>query len=265
MKGIIFDLKRFAVHDGPGIRTTVFLKGCPLACRWCHNPESIDPMVGEMPKSVRVGNQTFTENETVGFEMTETELMRELLKDQIFWEESGGGVTFSGGEPLLQHAFLKEMLQACRVEGLHTSVDTSGFATSPIFKEIIPLTSLFLYDLKLMDDKLHQTYTGVSNRLILNNLRLLSESGAPYRLRLPMIPDVTVTEENLLQMMSFIQTLPKAPQGIDLLPFHRTAQHKYDRMGKDNLFRDQRLLTQKEMNDTAKHFQQAGFTVRIGG
>ena len=126
--GIIFDIKRFAVHDGPGIRTTVFMKGCPLSCQWCHNPESRSADICTVPKIVHIGDKTVTEDETVGREMTVEEVMTELRKEQIFMEESGGGVTFSGGEPLQQADFLIEMLAACKLEKMHTTVDTTGFS-----------------------------------------------------------------------------------------------------------------------------------------
>jgi pyruvate formate lyase activating enzyme len=265
MNGIIFDLKRFAVHDGPGIRTTVFLKGCPLACSWCHNPEGISACMEKMPKTIRIGTLEFTEEEQVGRDTDDRKLMEELLKDRIFWEESGGGVTFSGGEPLMQFDFLKSLLQACRKESIHTAVDTSGFVPTNVWQDMLPWADLYLFDLKIMDEKRHQQFTGVSNKLILQNLILLSKRDIPYRIRIPLIPDVTATNNNLQQVLQLLGTLDSPPQGVDLLPFHRTAQHKYERLGRGNLFYDMRLLSENELTAAKDLFTEHGYSVQIGG
>ena len=152
LTGIIFDIKRFAVHDGPGIRTTVFMKGCPLKCLWCHNPESLDPLPCIIERVSRIGSLSFTDKEVVGQVKTVQEVMADLEKERVFMDESGGGVTFSGGEPLLQHEFLLELLTACKSSGMPTAVDTCGFAAPSVLRKIIPFTDLFLYDLKIMDE-----------------------------------------------------------------------------------------------------------------
>jgi len=265
MKGIIFDLKRFSVHDGPGVRTTVFLKGCPLSCLWCHSPESMDAKITKIPKLNKIGELDSANVEQVGREVSETLLMLELIRDRIFWEESGGGVSFSGGEPLMQHEFLKSMLLICQNEHIHTVVDTSGYVSDKIWSTIFPLANLILYDLKLMDDHLHKTYTGVSNKLILNNLKILSKSDTSYRLRIPMIPGVTMTDENLQQVLAFLQTLEKAPQGIDLLPFQRTSKHQHDWMVKINPFFKEHVLLENEIEHALQLFNDAGFSVKIEG
>ncbi|HPL06444.1 MAG TPA: radical SAM protein, partial [Bacteroidales bacterium] len=167
MQGLVFDIKRFAVHDGPGIRTTLFLKGCPLNCAWCHNPEGTSPEPQTVAKSISVDGQVFQEEEKVGLNMSVEQVMQELLKEKVFMDCSEGGVTFSGGEPLMQPAFLKSLLVACKKEGMHTAVDTSGYAKLSVIQDIAPYTDLFLYDLKLMDDKAHRHFTTVSNKLIL--------------------------------------------------------------------------------------------------
>lgn len=263
--GIIFDIKRFAVHDGPGIRTTVFMKGCPLSCQWCHNPESISAAICTVPKTVRIGNKTFTEDETVGREMAVEEVMKDLRKEQIFMKESGGGVTFSGGEPLLQYNFLSEMLIACRAEGMHTAVDTCGYAKWEALEKVACNSDLFLYDLKLMDDNLHKIYTGVSNNLILENLRLLLAMGKKVRIRIPMIPGITFTERNINQTLEYLSNLKFPIEGVDLLPFHNTASHKYERFGFKNEFINLKSINKNELIDVKNRFENEGFEVKIGG
>jgi len=263
--GIIFDIKRFAVHDGPGIRTTVFLKGCPLSCHWCHNPESMSADICQVAKTVRIGERTFTEDETVGREMKVKEVLTELQKEQIFMDESVGGVTFSGGEPLQQAEFLLEMLAACKKAEMHTAVDTSGYAKWEVLKKVAGNTDLFLYDLKLMDDNLHKTYTGVSNKLILENLSRLLDLGKKVRIRIPMIPGITITENNINETIVFLSKLYFPIEGVDLLPFHNTAAHKYDRFGIKNEFVNLKSVSKNELIDVKKRFENAGFEVKIGG
>lgn len=263
--GIIFDIKRFAVHDGPGIRVTVFLKGCPLSCKWCHNPEGIAPAACVTPKTVRIGDKTFTENENVGYGITPEKLMNELRKEQIFMDESGGGVTFSGGEPLMQAGFLTEMLALCKKENMHTAIDTSGFAAWNTVNTLLPFTDLFLYDLKVMDDRLHRDYTGVSNRPILDNLICLLKKGKCVRIRMPLVPDITFTPENIGQTLSFLTNLPVPVEGVDLLPFHNTAAHKYSRFRMTNLFENLKSLPKEDLHEVKQQFEAAGLNVRIGG
>lgn len=263
--GIVFDIKRFAVHDGPGIRTTVFLKGCPLSCSWCHNPESMNSAICTVPKTVRIGNKTFTEDEIVGREMTVTEVMKELRKEQIFMEESGGGVTFSGGEPLLQHQFLSEMLVGCQAEGMHTIVDTSGFTNWKALEKTAENTDLFLYDLKIIDDNLHKKYVGISNKLILENLEKLLELGKKIRIRVPMIPEITFTENNINQTLEYLSNLKYPVEGVDLLPYHNTAAHKYERFKIENKLGKLNSINKADLAETKLLFEKAGFDVKIGG
>jgi pyruvate formate lyase activating enzyme len=263
--GIIFDIKRFAVHDGPGIRTTVFMKGCPLSCQWCHNPESMSAAICTVPKTVRIGDKTFTEDETVGREMAVEEVMKELRKEQVFMEESGGGVTFSGGEPLQQADFLFEMLIACKAERMHTTVDTSGFSSWKTLEKVAENTDLFLYDLKLIDNILHKTYTGVSNKLILENLEKLLEMGKKVRIRIPMIPGMTFTEENINQTLDYLSGLKFPVEGVDLLPYHNTASHKYERFGMENKLDELKAIRKIDLAETKLRFEKTGFEVQIGG
>ncbi|MFX1514452.1 MAG: 4Fe-4S cluster-binding domain-containing protein, partial [Promethearchaeota archaeon] len=169
-KGIIFDVKKYAIHDGPGIRTTVFFKGCPLRCWWCHNPEGQKEGLETIIKT-QIDKNTLSDNqeETIGREVSVVEVITEIEKDQLFYDESGGGVTFSGGEPLMQPAFLNALLDACKEKELTTTLDTCGYASWNILKKIKDKIDLFLYDIKIIDNKEHQKYTGVSNNQILSN------------------------------------------------------------------------------------------------
>jgi pyruvate formate lyase activating enzyme len=263
--GIIFDIKRFAVHDGPGVRTTVFLKGCPLSCSWCHNPESMSAAICTVPKTVRIGDKAFTESEMVGCQMTVEDVMKELRKELIFMEETGGGVTFSGGEPLLQDQFLSEMLVACRAEGMHTTVDTCGFAKWEVLEKVAGDTDLFLYDIKLLDDGMHKMYTGVSNKLILQNLLHLLAMGKKVRIRIPMIPGITFTEENINRTLEYLSTLKSPVEGVDLLPYHNTAAHKYERFGIENKFHTLKTINKADLAEIKLRFEKVGFEVKIGG
>ena len=265
MNGIIFDIKRFAVHDGPGIRTTVFMKGCPLSCQWCHNPESISQEICTVAKSVRLGTKIFTENEFVGREMTVEEVMCVLRKEQIFMEESDGGVTFSGGEPLMQPVFLTEMLSACHAEGMHTTVDTCGYAKWEVLKKVARYTDLFLYDLKVMDTDLHIENTGVSNKLILENLSGLLKAGKKVRIRIPMIPGVSFTENNINETILYLKGLNSPVEGVDLLPYHNTASHKYIRFGIENPLKEIKSVNKDELLHVKQQFEEAGFVIKIGG
>ena len=265
MNGIIFDIKRFAVHDGPGIRTTVFMKGCPLSCRWCHNPESINPEICKVAKTVRIGEKSFTEDEPVGREMIVSEVVKELQKEKVFMDESGGGVTFSGGEPLFQYGFLIELLIACHSEGMHTTVDTCGYANREVLKKVARHTDLFLYDLKLMDSGLHKIYTGVPNKLIHDNLSELLKTGMPVRIRVPLIPDITFTPENIRMTIAFLKTLNSPVHGVDLLPYHNTASHKYERFGIENQLRELKSVSKADLSDLLHQFEDAGFAGKIGG
>ena len=265
MTGIIYDIKRFAVHDGPGIRTAVFLKGCPLCCRWCHNPESMEQSPCSVTKVLKLNGRSYTKQDVIGYEISVDNLFAELEKERIFMDESGGGVTFSGGEPLMQYAFLVEIMNACKTNGIHTTVDTSLHASWEIIKEVSEFAGLFLVDLKLMNSEAHQLYTGVSNELILDNVRKLSATDASIIIRIPIIPGVTDSTENIVQSISFLQTLNGAIREVHLLPFHRTANEKYKRAGRENPFGHLESLPKELMENIKNEFTNAGFTVKIGG
>ncbi len=228
--GIIFDLKKYAIHDGPGIRTTVFMKGCPLDCWWCHNPESIKMQ----PEWLNTTNHKYLEllsNDDpflIGKKVSSDDVLKELEKDIIFFDESGGGVTFSGGEPLMQADFLDSLLAGCREREIHTAVDTSGYAPWDSFEKILDKTALFLFDLKMIDNEQHKKYTGVSNALILENLTKLIETNTKIQIRIPLIPGYTASENNLAQTAEYLAGFRKKLQ-VSLLPYNPIGEEKYKR------------------------------------
>ena len=291
-RGIIFNIMKYSVHDGPGIRTTVFLKGCPLTCWWCHNPESQERtpelMVwdskcigcGECRQACKldavsdvtrctvcgkcVDRCHSCAREMVGRQVTGAELLREIEKDVIFYDESGGGVTFSGGEPLMQPEFLTIMLASCQRKGIHTAVDTTGFASTDTLLAISRLTDLFLYDLKLMDDALHRQYTGVSNRLILKNLQELSLNHNNIRIRFPLIPDVNDDVCNVEKLGEFVASLRGVSQ-VHVIPYQPMGVCKYDRLRKDYRLQAVTAPDQEKIEAVANKLKQYGLTVKIGG
>lgn len=239
MNGLIFDVKRFSIHDGPGIRTTVFFKGCPLSCAWCQNPESISPEPEEIfreSRCIKCGKCSegcYTgARETVGKTVTSEELLELLKKDVLFYRESGGGVTFSGGEPLMQCEFLGEMLELCSQEGFHTAVDTSGSAPWECFKSITELTGLFLYDLKHIDDDKHREFTGTGNKLVLTNLKKLVAAGVEVLIRIPVVAGFNDEISSMERTAGFLQELGPVA-GVELLKCHDHASGKYIGLGRD--------------------------------
>jgi pyruvate formate lyase activating enzyme len=251
LKGIIFNIQRCSVNDGPGIRTTVFMKGCPLACWWCHNPE------GRQHGIERVNG------ETIGREIASDELFRIIEKDRVFYEESNGGATFSGGEPLAQPQFLFELLSMCRSNGIHNAVDTSGYADKALFRKIILKTDLFLFDLKLMDPVKHLRFAEASNTEILDNLSYLLSKDANVIIRIPMIRNVTATNDNIEQMALFLNRFDVKPN-ISLLPYHNIGESKYKKFNLKYRIGKEGELSSNEIGTMAKVFENMGFTVNIG-
>lgn len=264
-KGLVFDLKRFALHDGPGVRLSVFLKGCPLKCWWCHNPEGINNKPETVAKENRIGNRILSkELETVGVFYTVAELWAEIEKELLFFDDSGGGVTFSGGEPLVQVEFLAEILQQIKNMDVHAALDTSGFAPYSSFQKIIDLLDLILFDLKLINDQEHQTYTGVSNKTILENLKQLDASTTPIIIRFPVVPKITDTESNIRDLKGFLGGLTNTRE-ITLLPFHQIASAKYNRFGIENRMAGINSIPTTALVPIKTEFESIGWKVTIGG
>jgi pyruvate formate lyase activating enzyme len=266
MEGLIFSVKRYSIHDGPGIRVTFFMKGCPLSCWWCHNPEGISPDRETIVQTRRVGEKEFSDNEEVGKYYSVNDILEILEKDRIFLQQSDGGVTFSGGEPMMQHEFLLDALKTCKAQGYHTAVDTSGFAAPENFIAIIPFTDLFLFDLKHLDAARHLEFTGASNIGILDNLDMLVKSGKELMIRIPVIPAKNDDMENLTAVRELIISLKcENLRKINLLPFHRIGKSKYRRFNLPYRMNDTEQPSPERMRELKKFFEETGIKVKIGG
>lgn len=296
--GLVFNIQRFSLHDGPGIRTTIFLKGCPLSCWWCHNPESQSfhpALMHYQDRCRRCGEcVTFCPNHAVslldgqihisdacpacgqcvdvcqagareiaGQSYTVSELMREIEKDTVFFDESGGGVTFSGGEPLGQPRFLVTALQACRKRGIHTVVETCGHSPAAEFAVAARQADMILYDLKFVDAEKHRTYTGRDNKRILDNLAALAQSGHPTMVRIPVIPGINDAPDDLRELARFLTGI--GIRQVALLPYHQTGLSKYERLHIPYRLSDVVQPTPEHMNAIATGFKQQGFEARVGG
>jgi len=297
--GVIINIQKYSVHDGPGIRTTVFLKGCPLSCWWCHNPESQNPnheimffeerctgcgvcvkrcpkkaisMVNNAP-TVEESNCIFcgkcadfcpnNAREYVGKNMTVQELMKEIIKDEVFYEESNGGVTFSGGEPLIQGEFLYEVLKSCKERGIHTAVDTCGCAAWEKLEKISEKVDLFLYDLKLMNNERHKKYTGTENVIILENLKRLSAKGANIFVRMPIISGINADDEHIDEAVKFLSNINVIQ--VNLLPYHKMGMDKYRRLKMGYKLSGMEKPSEERMSKIVEEFRANGFKVKIGG
>lgn len=298
----LFDIKRYSINDGPGIRVTVFFKGCPLSCRWCHNPESKSFKTEKLyNKNKCIGCRacieacpenalTLTEEQGIvtdfskctfhgacalvcpskavemsGKDFPKDEVMKVILRETNIMDSSGGGVTFSGGEPLMFPVELKELLIACGEEGIHRAVDTSGYVKQAILEEIAPHTDLFLYDLKQMNSEIHREFTGVPNELILENLKWIASNDKEYHVRIPLVKGVNTDEANINATIDFLLSLEKKPALVGLLPYHNIASKKYEKLGK---FYDESGMSEPdkdEQNYLLELFQKSGFNALIGG
>ncbi len=297
--GLVLNIMHFALHDGPGIRTTVFLKGCPLHCWWCHNPESQSPeptviyfeercirsgdCVRACPHgALRLDPQGLTHDphrcqhcaecvtacstsarQLAGRWMTVPEVLAEVSKDQVFFDESGGGITVSGGEPLMQASFLESLLAGCRERRIRTVLDTCGWADPRVLLRVRENVDLFFYDLKLMDSERHRHFTGVTNDVILQNLKMLAERGSAVVVRVPVIPGVNDDADNLDALAGFL--LPLDLRNVDLLPYHRLGSDKYRRLHLVNGMEGVVPPSEERMEALAARLRRDGFTVRVGG
>jgi len=308
---LIFDIRRYSINDGPGIRITIFMKGCPLKCAWCHNPESQSPEVQKLYTASKcIGAQdcievcpnnalTLTSEGIVtdttacnlcgkcaeacpskAIEMSGKlygveDLMQIIERERVHIEHSDGGVTFSGGEPLMHSEFLIEMLKACGEKGLHRAVDTCGFASTETLLEVAKHSDLFLFDLKLMDPIQHKKWTGVDNRLILKNLKTLAVAGANINIRIPFIKNINTGIEEITGMVEFITKLPFKNRGLEtatpkiplvnILPYHNIASGKYKKL---EMFYDSAAMdepTAEDLKSAAEIFGKYGIEVEIGG
>ena len=300
MHGIIFDIKRYAIHDGPGIRTTVFFKGCPLTCPWCHNPEGIDPSpkvvyrkskcigclecvdacpekaLSAGPDGVRTDEALCNlcgtgvnvcpagARERVGKTETVASLMAVIRKDVPFFDTSGGGVTFSGGEPLMQAEFLLEVLKTCGKEDIHRALDTTGYTDPDILKKVARHTDLFLFDLKFIDPEKHRHYTGVSNEQILKNLETLVQNDSRVIIRIPLIPGINDDDDNINSTVTLLDHLPQI-ESVHILPYHGFQKSKYDTFAMNYKARDVNPPSLERVEEIRKRLAGTGLTIEVGG
>lgn len=263
MQGVVFDIKHYAVHDGPGIRQTIFFKGCPMRCQWCHNPESQSAQIEKYCQQNHLGEKVFMRDKKIGWVATTEELLKEIEKDVVFFEESGGGVTFSGGEPLEQFDFVYDLAYKCKERGIHTAIDTCGYAGTKQIDQLTKVIDLFLYDLKLIDSEEHYKYTGVENDLIISNLRFLDMLEQEVIVRFPLIPDITTRPENVKGMVELMSSLTNIKK-IDVLPYHNIAKEKYTRFGKPFSLDVGRNLLPADVTSIRQQFLKAELEVKTG-
>jgi len=298
-KAVVFNIQKFSVHDGPGIRTTVFLKGCPLKCMWCHNPESQNPKIQMLydtdkctlcmncvnvctRNAIKIqDNKSKTDmslcnfcgectvyclnkaREIAGKEYSVDEVMKQVMKDKVFYMQSNGGVTVSGGEPLVHIDFVEELLMKLKAENIHTSVDTCGYINFESLERAAKYTDLFLYDLKVMDEEMHIKYTGASNKIIIENLIKLSKIHKNISIRLPLIEGINADISHIISVLELIEYL--YIKKVYLLPYHNIAVHKYRKLGLE--YDDEKMSkpSDDKMNSFKAIFEEKGFITKIGG
>ena len=274
MEGIIFDIQRFSVHDGPGIRTTVFMKGCSLRCGWCHNPEGLrkEPQVQFFREHCigcgRCGGQHTLENATrcpaealkrVGDTVTPEALLELVLADRDFYG-SEGGVTFSGGECLLQPEFVAHMLQRLKEQGVTTAVDTCGNVPWAHIEQALPWCDTWLYDIKCADSENHRRFTGCDNGRILENLRKLAQTGANIWIRVPVIPDVNDNAEEMERIAKIAASIPGVSR-VTLMPYHTLGKSKYQTLGLIPGYDTDKMISQSKLSELKSKFISKGLTV----
>jgi pyruvate formate lyase activating enzyme len=301
MTGWVFDIKRYSIHDGPGIRTTVFLKGCALRCLWCHNPESIHPgpelmhwparcvrchacvkacptgaLSADASGAVAVDRAKcdhcgkcadaclYDAMQIVGREMSVEDVLTEVEKDRVFYEQSGGGVTLSGGDPSVQAGFAEALLDALRSRGIRSALDTAGLSANGALERLARKADLILYDLKCVDDARHREFTGVSNATILANLERLAAAGPEIWVRVPLVDGVNDDDDNIRRTIAFLAAL-KTVRRVGLLPYHAGGLDKALRIGRGSDFRRFTAPPEGRIAAIEADFRQAGFDVRRGG
>lgn len=300
MESLVFNIQKYSIHDGDGIRTTIFFKGCPMTCKWCHNPESQSykpAMMHNTEKCTECGScvqncpqqaisfedgKLKTQNdkcdlcetcvdtcinnvrEKVGKNYSIAEVMKEIEKDKMFYEQSKGGITLSGGEVMTQDMdYILKILKKCHRMGYSVNIDTCGHANFENFEKILPYVDTFLYDIKHMDDKIHKEITGQGNFLVLDNLKKLSERGAKLRIRMPLVEGVNSDDENIDRTIEFLKNINVL--SINLLPYHNTGKSKYERMGKAYEGDMYEAPDSERMESIRAKFQANNFSTKIGG
>lgn len=254
--GRIFDIQRFSTHDGPGIRTIVFLKGCMLRCRWCCNPESQSYEIQNMLQNGKY--------KTIGRDVTVGEVLEEVLKDRPYYRRSGGGITLSGGESLLQPDFALSLLEACHENGVNTAIETTGFADASVIERYIEHLDLFLMDIKHMNSAKHQEFTTKPNEKILQNARLIAEKAKKLIIRVPVIPGFNDTEKEIGEIAAFTASLPNVNE-IHLLPYHRMGRDKYEGLGRPYAMGDVPPPTSEKMEQLLRVAENYGLITHLGG
>jgi pyruvate formate lyase activating enzyme len=299
--GRVFDIKRYSIHDGPGIRTTVFLKGCSLRCLWCHNPESIEvglelmhwpgrcvrcyACIKACPKEAIAKDAAgavvvdrkicdlcgkcaeaclYDAMQMVGREMSVEDVLAEIERDKIFYDQSGGGVTLTGGDPFVQADFAEALLDGCRSRGIRTAVDTAGFSRIGVLDRLASKTDLILYDLKCMDDARHKELTGVSNAPIIENLRRLAAGRTEVWVRIPLVSGVNDDDDNIRRTIALLKSL-KTIKKVGILPYHSGGLEKARRIGQESHFRKFETPSEERIAAVEAAFREAGFEVRRGG
>jgi pyruvate formate lyase activating enzyme len=300
MNGIVFDLQNYAIYDGPGIRTIVFLKGCPLRCEWCQNPESqqLSPEISYFKekcqlceicvrscpnKALKLINDEIIRDKTlcttcgicaencpnevmeiIGWEANVEEIVDKVLMDKPFYDNSGGGATFSGGEPTMQIKFLLELLKELKEKGIHTAIETCGYFKEEIIEELVKFVDLFLFDIKLFDREKHKDFTGVNNSKILANFSKILSIVGPQRIipRIPLIPGVNTDLTTIQQIIEFLQKLNYDGQ-IHLMPYNKLIKTKYEKVGMGALYKDFGLLSDETLDRITKLFKENSFEVIV--